>query len=69
MKLISNKTPLMMEVESRFGLPIEELLRRKYVDESLSFEQISNQLGIGLLTCKQWVVKAGVWSRKLDVPN
>ena len=68
MKTIHNKTPLMLAVESRFELPIEELLRQKYVDESLTFEQISDEIGIGLLTLKQWVVKAGIWSRRLDVP-
>lgn len=65
MKMISNKTKRMKEVESMIGEPIEEYLRRKFVDDNLSLQTISQELGIAYRILLQWLERAGVYSRKL----
>ncbi len=65
MKIIPNKTPSMKQVEQRFDIPIEELLRIKYVVESKSHFQIADELNINYTTVIYWLKKAGIYSRKL----
>ena len=52
-------------VEARSGEPIEVLLRRLYVDEDKTLEQISKELGVPLTTVGRWVRKFGIPRRKL----
>lgn len=65
MKPIPNKTQSMQQIEQRLGIPIEELLRIKYVDENKSHSQIATELNIDYTTVIYWLKKAGIYSRKL----
>lgn len=67
MKPIPNKTPSMQQIEQRFGIPIEELLRIKYVDEHKPHSQIADELNIDYTTVIYWLKKAGIYSRKLQL--
>lgn len=69
MKHIHKKTPAMKQIETAYGLPIEEILRRMFVDEGLPSTSIQRTLGISNVTLIKWLQQAGVWSRKLDVPT
>jgi hypothetical protein len=65
MRQIKNKTRKMLEIERVKNTPIEELLRRMYVDESLSAHAISNSLNISYLTCLKWLSNANITSRRI----
>lgn len=65
MKTIPNKTSSMQQIEQRFGIPIEELLRIKFVDENKPHSQIANELNIAYVTVIFWLKQAGIYSRKL----
>lgn len=67
MKRITNKNIWMKEIENKEGMSIEELLRRKYVDENKSTQTISDELGISYATTCKWLLSAGIYSRKLRV--
>ncbi len=55
----------MKQIEQRFNIPIEEVLRIKYVDENKPHSQITNELNISYTTLIHWLKKAGIYSRKL----
>lgn len=67
MKQIKTKTKLMKVVEKRENEKIEEVLRRKYVNENKPTHTIANELKISYLTAIKWIKLAGVHSRKLDL--
>lgn len=66
-KEIKNKTELMLEIEKREGVSIEEVLRRKFVDENKSKRTIADELSISYVTAFKWLERAGVYSRKLEI--
>jgi hypothetical protein len=66
MRYIRNKTDKMLEIERVQNTPIEEMLRRLYVDEGLSAHKICSTLGISYLTCLKWLEKANITSRRID---
>lgn len=65
MKTIKNKSKAMLNCEMHFNLPIEEILRIKYVDEHKSQFQIAKELNISYPTVIKWLRNAGIYSRKL----
>lgn len=67
MKQIVNKSKKMLEIEHNKGVMIEEELRRMYVDESKSIEEIQTLLSISYVTVLKWLGQAGIYSKKLDI--
>ncbi|MDD4804374.1 MAG: helix-turn-helix domain containing protein [Candidatus Pacebacteria bacterium] len=57
----------MKQVEQHFGIPIEELLRIKFVDENKPHSQIADELNINYTTVIYWLKKAGIYSRQLQL--
>jgi len=66
-KPIINKSDVILEVENRLGENIEEVLRRKFVDENKLTKTIANELSISYVTAFRWLKRAGIYSRKLDI--
>ena len=50
-------------VERRHGAPVEALLRRLYVNEGLTQEQVAIALGVGRDTVYAWMRKYGIPTR------
>lgn len=67
MKQIPHKNYLMKIVENTFNMPIEEILRIKYVDENKSLKQISKEINVSYATIWKWLQQAGIYSRKLNI--
>lgn len=67
MKKILNKSPKMLEIESERGECIEEVIRKLYVDDDLRMSTFCEELSISYVTGIKWLLRAGVYSRKLDI--
>lgn len=67
MKKIRNKSKRILEVEQNKGVEIEEELRKLYVDENKSTEEIAKCLSISYVTAFRWLQLAGIYSRKLEL--
>jgi len=67
MKKIPHKTTRMQEVETLFNLPLEELLRKMYVDENKTPQVICQELNIAYATLLKWLHLAGIYSRRLKL--
>lgn len=67
MRPILNKTYSMKLIELNRREPIEETLRRLYVDENLSHHDMAKELGISYVSVGKWLNKAGIYSRKLNI--
>lgn len=67
MKHIPIKTKRMLEVEEEYHEPIEELLRRLYVDEDKTLTEISEEIRVSYRIILQWVLLAGIYSKNLKV--
>lgn len=67
MKHINKKTKRMLQYEAERGMPIEEILRRMYVDDNLSMMQISKQLNLSYPEVNKWIKQAGIYSHKLQL--
>lgn len=57
----------MLEVESKFGQPIEEVLRIRFVDEGKTLYEIADELDIAYRTVLKWLNLAGIYSRNLKL--
>jgi len=57
----------MLKCESRFNMPIEEILRMMYVDQNLPHDHIAKELNISFPTVISWLNMAGIYSRKLNL--
>jgi len=57
----------MLDCESRFNMPIEEILRMMYVDQNLPHDHIAKELNISFPTVISWLNMAGIYSRKLNL--
>jgi transposase len=57
----------MQQIEQREGECIEEILRRKYVDENKLITLIAKELQISYVTTYKWLNLAGIHSRKLNL--
>jgi hypothetical protein len=65
MRKIQRKTDRMLEIEKQFGEPIEELLRRLFVDENKNLYDMASELGVAYRNILKWLKLAGIYSRKL----
>lgn len=65
MREIRNKTNAMLRLESQYSVNIEELLRRKYVDEGLTIDKLARQLIISRKTAWNWLKEAGITCRRM----
>lgn len=45
------------------GAPVEELLRRLYVDEGLTQAQVAERLGVHVRSVIRWMAKYGIQTR------
>ena len=68
-KEIHRKTKKMLEVETKTKERIEETLRRLFVDENKSHEEITKELSISYVTVVKWLSLAGIHSRKLNIKD
>ncbi|CAN5612524.1 hypothetical protein BH23CHL8_BH23CHL8_18960 [soil metagenome] len=50
-------------VEARFGEPVPDLLRRLYIEERLTQEEIASRLGVGRSAVVRWFGKYGLVGR------
>lgn len=57
----------MQTIESNQGVEIEELLRRLFVDENLSIEEIGKRLQLSYPHVIRWLRLAGVRSRRITL--
>lgn len=67
MKEINKKTKKMREIETKTKERIEETLRRMFVDENKSYEEIAKELSVSYVTVVKWLQLAGIHSRKLNI--
>lgn len=67
MRIIKDKSELMLQVEKKIGGNVEEALRKMYVDDNMSVRDISAELGVSYVTTHRWLKKAGVRSRRVKV--
>jgi len=67
MKIIQYKNQHMLTVEEREKENVEEILRRKYVDESKSKAVIAKELLISYATVYRWLQLAGIYSHRLHI--
>lgn len=67
MKDITHKTKYMIDIETRENLRIEEVLRRKFVDENKSTKLIASELNVSYKTAFKLLKLAGIYSRKLNI--
>lgn len=59
------KTPHMLLIEMERGEPIEQLLRRLYIDEDKTVIEIAQELGIAFTTVARWLRQFGIPRRQL----
>lgn len=67
MKYLTARTRHMIRAEKRIGEPLEEALRRKFVDENKSIHTIKDELGASYDATHKWLKMCGVYSRKLRI--
>lgn len=57
----------MLILEKYYGIKIEELLRRLYVDDNMLEVDIAKKLKLNKITIQRWMKKAGIYSRNLKI--
>lgn len=67
MKPFTKKNALINQLESKHGEEIEEILRRLFVDENKTQQEIAKELHISYLTVIRWLARAGIRSRRLKL--
>lgn len=60
---IRTKTREQQIVEARHGAPVEVLLRRLYVAEGLTQQQVADTLGVSVRSVIRWMIDLGIPSR------
>lgn len=60
------KTPKMLEVERNLGEPLEEFLRRAYIQDGSSTVKIGEQLGVANSTIGRWFEGYGIRTQKIS---
>lgn len=65
MKKIKDKTNAMLRLEREYNTSIEELLRKLYIDEEKTIEEISEELLLAPGTTFKWLKLAGIRTRKM----
>lgn len=68
-KLIQNKSKSLLEAEQRLGEPIEEYLRRRFVDENAHVHVLYKEVGIAYPTLLKTLKRAGIYGRRLGLCN
>lgn len=66
-KVIQNKSKRIQEVEKALGEPIEEYLRRRFVDDGVHLHDLKDELGIAYPTLIKLLKLAGVYGRRLGL--
>lgn len=61
------KTDLMLKVEHDLGEPINEYLRRRFVDDHVNINKLADELGIAYRTLLVWLEVTGIYSRRLGI--
>lgn len=61
------KTKRMLEVEHDLGEPIEEYLRRRFVDDNINPYELAKEMGIAYRILFQWLDRVGIYSRRLGI--
>ena len=64
---IQNKTEKMLKLEKQFGTSIEELLRKLYIDERMSYDDMTRHLNIATQTLHNWLQEAHIFSRGFKI--
>lgn len=67
MKKLWKKNDKIRSIEKEEGVLIEEILRRKFVDENKPTQQIADELNISYPTALKLLKSAGIYSRKLSL--
>lgn len=57
------KTLQMQRVEAEYGEPIEDLLRRLYIDEGRTLRDIAVYLGLSFSTVSDYLQRCGIPTR------
>lgn len=57
------KTREQQFVEARHGAPVEALLRRLYVTEGLTQQQVADTLGVSVRSVIRWMADLGIPTR------
>lgn len=65
MRIIEDKTKTMKRIEKIHDIEITELLRKMYVDEEKSLEEIGNFLDLSPATIHKWLKVADIRTRKM----
>lgn len=65
MRHIKKKNWRMKQVEQSLSEPLEEALRRKFVDENKNLYVIADEIGVSYRVVLDWLKKAGIYSRNL----
>lgn len=67
MRHIQKKSFYMKAAEARIGEPLEEALRRKFVDENKPIQLIADETGASYEAIIKWLKLCGVYSRRLRI--
>jgi len=67
MKQIQHKNKRILELEDKHNNSIEEILRFLYVDQNMTYHQITKELNISYVTVKRWLKRAGIYSKRLNI--
>ncbi len=54
---IANPTKGMVALEQRFGRPVEDIVRERYVRDGASMPTVARELGIDTSTLSRWMVR------------
>ncbi len=53
------------QLEARYGVPIDQLLRRLYYEEGLSQAGVAKRLKVPVGTIASWMIRLGINQRRL----
>lgn len=57
------KTRGMQLMERQLGEPIEVYLRRRYIEEGSTTEEVGTELGLNAATVSRWLAQLGIQAR------
>lgn len=64
MSKVPIRTAEMQRIEARLGQPIDETLRKLYVDRGLTVRQVGSELGVTAGVVSRWLERFGIPARK-----
>lgn len=68
-KQIQHKTARILQVEQELGEPIEEYLRRRFIDENASLHELADEVGLAYRILLRTLEQAGVYGRRLGIED